>query len=202
MVDQGPWVLQASIVGVMASLGTERFPGPSKGTTFPKHWRQGLTPQIMDSFFFHSTFIGPEAAKNKGGISRYLANKCSIASWIDCFSEGICVWEEASRISWGAAALLWDWRDFTKESGCQAGGSGSQEVVAEITRKLEKKEKKLLKKEKKHLAAISLISSENSSSFSKGCEETSGRPMEKKRQKPQEAPQENGEDPSVSFSKL
>ncbi|OWK06559.1 hypothetical protein Celaphus_00012060, partial [Cervus elaphus hippelaphus] len=84
------------------------------------------------------------------------------------------------------------WRDFTKESGCQAGGSGSQEVVAEIARKLEKQEKKLLKKEKKHLAAISLISSENSSSFSKGCEETSGRPMEKKRQKPQEAPQENG----------
>lgn len=58
-----------------------------------------------------------------------------------------------------------------------------------------------MKKEKKHLAAISLISSENSSSFSKGCEETSGRPMEKKRQKLQEARQENGEDPSVSFSK-
>lgn len=26
-------------------------------------------------------------AKNKGRISRYLANKCSIASRIDCFSE-------------------------------------------------------------------------------------------------------------------
>ena len=27
-------------------------------------------------------------ARNKGRISRYLANKCSIASRIDCFSEG------------------------------------------------------------------------------------------------------------------
>ena len=154
------------------------------------------------AFCFYSTFIGPAAAKNKGGISRYLANKCSIASWIHCFSEAICIWEEASRISWGAAAFLWDWRDFTKEFGCHEGGSGSQEVVAGITRKLEKQEKKRLKKEKKHLAAISLISSENSSSFSKGCEETSGRPMKKKRQKPQETPQENGiEAPAVSFSK-
>lgn len=36
---------------------------------------------------FHSTFIGRAGAKNKGRISRYLANKCSIASRIDCFSE-------------------------------------------------------------------------------------------------------------------
>merc|ERR1712176_1004958 len=36
---------------------------------------------------FHSTFIGRAAAKNKGRISRYLANKASIASRIDCFSE-------------------------------------------------------------------------------------------------------------------
>lgn len=35
---------------------------------------------------FHSTFIGRAGIKNKGRISRYLANKCSIASRIDCFS--------------------------------------------------------------------------------------------------------------------
>ena len=35
---------------------------------------------------FHSTFIGRAASKNKGRISRYLANKCSLASRIDCFS--------------------------------------------------------------------------------------------------------------------
>lgn len=36
---------------------------------------------------FHSTFIGRAATKNKGRISRYLANKCAIASRIDCFSD-------------------------------------------------------------------------------------------------------------------
>uniref|UniRef100_A0A915EPE3 Nucleolar protein 56 n=1 Tax=Ditylenchus dipsaci TaxID=166011 RepID=A0A915EPE3_9BILA len=36
---------------------------------------------------FHSSFIGRASLKNKGRISRFLANKCSIASRIDCFSE-------------------------------------------------------------------------------------------------------------------
>jgi nucleolar protein 56 len=36
---------------------------------------------------FHSSFIGRAAAKNKGRISRYLANKCSIAARIDSFSD-------------------------------------------------------------------------------------------------------------------
>jgi RNA processing factor Prp31 len=36
---------------------------------------------------FHSTFIGRAGAKNKGRISRFLANKCSIASRIDCFAD-------------------------------------------------------------------------------------------------------------------
>lgn len=36
---------------------------------------------------FHSTFIGRAGIQNKGRISRYLANKCSIASRIDCFSD-------------------------------------------------------------------------------------------------------------------
>jgi len=35
---------------------------------------------------FHSTYIGRAGTKNKGRISRYLANKCSIASRIDCFA--------------------------------------------------------------------------------------------------------------------
>lgn len=34
---------------------------------------------------YHSTYIGRAGLKNKGRISRFLANKCSIASRIDCF---------------------------------------------------------------------------------------------------------------------
>lgn len=46
---------------------------------------KGNTPKY--GLIFHSSFIGRAAAKNKGRISRYLANKCSIASRIDSFSE-------------------------------------------------------------------------------------------------------------------
>merc|ERR1739840_3823 len=46
---------------------------------------KGNTPKY--GLIFHSSFIGRAAAKNKGRISRFLANKCSIASRIDCFSE-------------------------------------------------------------------------------------------------------------------
>lgn len=46
---------------------------------------KGNTPKY--GLIFHSTFIGRAQQKNKGRISRYLANKCSLASRIDCFSD-------------------------------------------------------------------------------------------------------------------
>merc|ERR1712226_703942 len=47
--------------------------------------KRGNTPKY--GLIFHSTFIGRAAAKNKGRISRFLANKASIACRMDCFSE-------------------------------------------------------------------------------------------------------------------
>ncbi|KAK9448344.1 uncharacterized protein V1518DRAFT_418722 [Limtongia smithiae] len=46
---------------------------------------KGNTPKY--GLIYHSTFIGKAAQKNKGRISRFLANKCSIASRIDNFAE-------------------------------------------------------------------------------------------------------------------
>merc|ERR1711935_1040268 len=46
---------------------------------------KGNTPKY--GLIFHSSFIGRAASKNKGRISRYLANKCSIACRIDNFSD-------------------------------------------------------------------------------------------------------------------
>jgi nucleolar protein 56 len=46
---------------------------------------KGNTPKY--GLLYHSSFIGRAAMKNKGRISRFLANKCSIASRIDNFSE-------------------------------------------------------------------------------------------------------------------
>ncbi|KAG6385670.1 hypothetical protein SASPL_154506 [Salvia splendens] len=45
----------------------------------------GNTPKY--GLIFHSSFIGRASAKNKGRMARYLANKCSIASRLDCFLE-------------------------------------------------------------------------------------------------------------------
>lgn len=46
---------------------------------------KGNTPKY--GIIYHSSFIGRAGAKNKGRVSRFLANKCSIASRIDNFSE-------------------------------------------------------------------------------------------------------------------
>ncbi|KCV68277.1 hypothetical protein H696_05198 [Fonticula alba] len=46
---------------------------------------RGNTPKY--GLIFHSSFIGRAGSKNKGRISRYLANKTSLAARIDCFSD-------------------------------------------------------------------------------------------------------------------
>lgn len=46
---------------------------------------RGNTPKY--GLLYNASFIGRAGAKNKGRISRYLANKCSIASRIDCFAD-------------------------------------------------------------------------------------------------------------------
>ncbi|KAL8478562.1 hypothetical protein ACS0TY_030450 [Phlomoides rotata] len=46
---------------------------------------RGNTPKY--GLIFHSSFIGRASARNKGRMARYLANKCSIASRIDCFLD-------------------------------------------------------------------------------------------------------------------
>jgi nucleolar protein 56 len=46
---------------------------------------KGNTPKY--GLIFHSTFIGRANPKNKGRISRCLANKCAIAARIDNFSD-------------------------------------------------------------------------------------------------------------------
>ena len=48
---------------------------------------KGNTPKY--GLLYNSTFIGRAEPKCKGRISRYVANKCSIASRIDCFSESL-----------------------------------------------------------------------------------------------------------------
>lgn len=45
---------------------------------------RGNTPKY--GILYHSTYIGRAKPKDKGKISRYIANKCSLASRLDCYS--------------------------------------------------------------------------------------------------------------------
>ncbi|XP_051533061.1 nucleolar protein 56-like [Myxocyprinus asiaticus] len=122
---------------------------------------RGNTPKY--GLIFHSTFIGRAAAKNKGRISRYLANKCTIASRIDCFSElPTSVFGDKLRDQVEERLAFYETGevprknlDVMKEAVAQAS-----EVATEIKRKLEKKEKKKKKREKRKLEALSTAEGE------------------------------------------
>ena len=45
----------------------------------------GNTPKY--GLIFHSSFISRAKTKDKGRISRYLANKCAMSARIDAFSD-------------------------------------------------------------------------------------------------------------------
>ncbi|KAK3524257.1 hypothetical protein QTP70_025864 [Hemibagrus guttatus] len=123
---------------------------------------RGNTPKY--GLIFHSTFIGRAAAKNKGRISRYLANKCTIASRIDCFAEvPTSVFGDKLRDQVEERLAFYETGetprknlDVMKEAVVQAS-----EVAAEIKRKIEKKEKKKMKREKRKLEALSTAEGED-----------------------------------------
>ncbi|XP_036618853.1 nucleolar protein 56 [Trichosurus vulpecula] len=158
---------------------------------------RGNTPKY--GLIFHSTFIGRAAAKNKGRISRYLANKCSIASRIDCFSEvPTNIFGQKLREQVEERLSFYETGDpprknldVMKEAVNEAG-----EVVAEIRRKQAKKEKKRLKKEKKRLEALAAEEAAEENSIPENGQETeNGEEKPKKKRKRQveeteEAPEE------------
>ncbi|XP_062839701.1 nucleolar protein 56 [Anolis carolinensis] len=150
---------------------------------------RGNTPKY--GLIFHSTFIGRAAAKNKGRISRYLANKCTIASRVDCFSEvPTSVFGEKLREQVEERLAFYETGqaprknlDVMKEAVEEA-----TEVVAEIKRKMEKKEKKKRKREKKRLEALAAAAEEQAenSVLEETAEENEAEPKKKKKRKRQE----------------
>ncbi|NWH18545.1 NOP56 protein, partial [Grus americana] len=160
---------------------------------------RGNTPKY--GLIFHSTFIGRAAAKNKGRISRYLANKCTIASRIDCFSEvPTSVFGDKLREQVEERLAFYETGEpprknleVMKEAVVEAS-----EVVAEVKRKQEKKEKKKKKREKRRLEALAAAAEENAVLE---MEENDIEPKKKKKKKKKEQeleaeseqePEENG----------
>jgi len=111
---------------------------------------RGNTPKY--GLIFHSTFIGRAAAKNKGRISRYLANKCTIASRIDCFSEvPTSVFGDKLREQVEERLSFYETGDVPRKNVdvMKEAVKEATDVATEIKRKMEKREKKLKKREKK-----------------------------------------------------
>ena len=115
---------------------------------------KGNTPKY--GLIYHSSFIGKAGAKNKGRISRYLANKCSIASRIDNYSDEpttafgeVLKRQVEDRLKFydtGSAPMKNS--DAIKEALALTGGSVGEDIeMDDVEDKLEKKEKKE-KKEK------------------------------------------------------
>ncbi|NWT48350.1 NOP56 protein, partial [Chroicocephalus maculipennis] len=131
--------------------------------------RGGNTPKY--GLIFHSTFIGRAGGGNKGRISRYLANKCTIASGGDCFSEvPTSVFGDKLREQVEERLAFYETGEpprknleVMKEAVVEAS-----EVVAEGGGKQEKKEKKKKKREKekmgggRRLEALAAAAEENS----------------------------------------
>lgn len=107
---------------------------------------RGNTPKY--GLIFHSTFIGRAGAKNKGRISRYLANKCSIASRIDCFSDiPTSVYGEFLRQQVEDRLKFYETGEAPKKN-LDVMHEAMQEAAV-VQANLQKKEKKKKKKEKK-----------------------------------------------------
>ncbi|CAM5110530.1 unnamed protein product [Eretmochelys imbricata] len=156
---------------------------------------RGNTPKY--GLIFHSTFIGRAATRNKGRISRYLANKCTIASRIDCFSDvPTSIFGDKLREQVEERLAFYETGepprknlDVMKEAMVEA-----TEVAAEI----KKKEKKKKKREKKRLEALAVAAAAEEAENSvlettMEVEENDTQPKKKKKKKQQETSlEENG----------
>ncbi|XP_013909024.1 PREDICTED: nucleolar protein 56-like, partial [Thamnophis sirtalis] len=151
---------------------------------------RGNTPKY--GLIFHSTFIGRAAAKNKGRISRYLANKCTIASRIDCFSEvPTAVFGDKLREQVEERLAFYETGEVPRKNleVMKEAVEEASEAAAEIKRKLQKKERKKLKQEKKRLQALAAAAetqNNNSSPLLEPPEQENQAKAKRKKRKPQE----------------
>lgn len=120
---------------------------------------KGNTPKY--GLIYHSSFIGRASAKNKGRISRYLANKCSIASRIDSFiDEPTSAFGEQLREQVEERLRFYDTGETPKKNiDVMSAVTKSLKQTVEKTEKAEKKSKK----EKKEEAPVAAAASEDES---------------------------------------
>merc|ERR1712083_666534 len=105
---------------------------------------RGNTPKY--GLIFHSSFIGRAGAKNKGRISRYLANKCSIARRIDAFSdESTSVFGSKLKEQVEDRLKFYETGDLPRKN-VEVMAEAVEEAAEEIAKKKKKEKKKKKRK--------------------------------------------------------
>merc|ERR1711935_367214 len=134
------------------------------------------------------TFIGRAQQKNKGRISRYLANKCSLASRIDCFSdEATTVFGEKLKDQVEERLVF-----LTEGTKPRKNLEVMQEAIVEVKKRLKKKKKKKAAAEA-DAEGDALVTEKKKKKKKAEAEEEEEAPPKKKRKaaaEEQEAPEE------------
>ncbi|XP_017796228.1 PREDICTED: nucleolar protein 56 [Habropoda laboriosa] len=144
---------------------------------------KGNTPKY--GLLFHSTFIGRAGTKNKGRISRYLANKCSIASRIDCFTDiPTNVFGEKLRQQVEDRLKFYETGEIPRKNieVMKEALEEAAQVIASLEQEPSKKKKK---KDKKRKSEVLTNGKEN------GVQEETEEPVKKKKKKKSKGLDEN-----------
>jgi nucleolar protein 56 len=141
---------------------------------------------------FHSSFIGRASTKNKGRISRFLANKCSIASRIDCFSEvPVPTFGDFLRQQVEDRLKYFETGEIPKKNA-EVMHDAIEEATS-VQAKTLKKKKKAAKKAKKEQEAADGEALENGTNGIEEEPKTNGTPTKKKRRTSEVAAEEQME---------
>jgi len=151
---------------------------------------RGNTPKY--GLIFHSSFIGRAGAKNKGRISRYLANKCSIASRIDCFSEdSTTIFGSKLKEQVEDRLKFYETGDLPRKN--VEVMAEAVEEAAEAMKKKKKKDKKKRKAENSVLEADTTVNTDADTTMPTDADATlDGEPPKKKKKKKKNKELDNG----------
>eukprot|EP01102_Stenamoeba_stenopodia_P016553 TRINITY_DN579_c0_g3_i1.p1 TRINITY_DN579_c0_g3~~TRINITY_DN579_c0_g3_i1.p1 ORF type:complete len:528 (-),score=229.30 TRINITY_DN579_c0_g3_i1:134-1717(-) len=162
---------------------------------------KGNTPKY--GIIFNSSFIGKANTKNKGRISRYLANKASIASRIDAFSEGSSTTVFGAKLKEQVEERLkfYDTGN-TPRKNIEVMKEAIAAVEKETDETSEKSDKSDKKSKKKKRQSVEMVDAdggkESSKKKKKAAEEKKEEPAKKKKKK---AADEDDEEPAKKKKK-
>merc|ERR1712179_721605 len=142
---------------------------------------RGNTPKY--GLIFHSTFIGRAGAKNKGRISRYLANKCSIASRVDNFSdESTSVFGTKLKEQVEDRLKFYETGDLPRKN-VEVMAEAVEEAAEEIAKKKKKEKKKKKRKAEDADTTADISAMDTTAAGDTTVEEPSEEPPKKKKKK-------------------